>query len=132
MLNIRTLPGESLDALIGRLKAAVADDGVDFDVQWRGEEGPPSSPASPMFAAIDEAVRSLDPSLRTIPYLSTGATDSAALRRIGVKAYGLLPFPLTQEDEDRMHGHDERVSITSLDFGLRLAYEIVTRVGRSG
>jgi acetylornithine deacetylase/succinyl-diaminopimelate desuccinylase-like protein len=31
-----------------------------------------------------------------------------------------------------MHGHDERVSITSLDFGLRLAYEIVTRVGRSG
>ena len=63
-----------------------------------------------------------------MPYLSTGATDSAPLRSLGVHAYGLLPFPLTQEDENRMHGHDERVPIASLSFAVRLTWDIVWRM----
>jgi acetylornithine deacetylase/succinyl-diaminopimelate desuccinylase-like protein len=127
-LNIRTLPGESLDAMIARLSAAAGQAGIELEVLSRGHEGPPSSPTSAMFLAIEAAVSAIDPAVRTIPYLSTGATDSAALRRIGVQAYGLLPFPLTQEDEDRMHGHDERVSVSSLSFGVRLTYEIALRM----
>ena len=42
----------------------------------------------------------------TVPYMSTGATDSARLRRLGVQSLGLLPFPMSQDDEDRMHGND--------------------------
>jgi acetylornithine deacetylase/succinyl-diaminopimelate desuccinylase-like protein len=81
-----------------------------------------------MFDAIRESVRELEPDLRVVPYLSTGATDSAALRRLGIKAYGLLPFPLTEEDEGRMHGHDERVPVTSLGFGVRVIYGIIQRM----
>jgi acetylornithine deacetylase/succinyl-diaminopimelate desuccinylase-like protein len=66
-----------------------------------------------------------------VPYLSTGATDSATLRAAGIACYGLLPFPLTQEEEDRMHGHDERLSVESLGFGLRLTRGIVERVAFS-
>jgi acetylornithine deacetylase/succinyl-diaminopimelate desuccinylase-like protein len=61
--------------------------------------------------------------------LGAGATDSAALRRIGINAYGILPFPMAKEDEARMHGHDERVSIDSLMFGVRVIYESVVRMG---
>jgi acetylornithine deacetylase/succinyl-diaminopimelate desuccinylase-like protein len=90
---------------------------------------PPASPFdSEMFAAIRDAVRELDPALAVVPYLSTGATDSARLRALGVQAYGVLPFPLEQADEERMHGHDERVPLTSLEFGVRLVYGIVKRV----
>ena len=54
--------------------------------------------------------------------MSTGATDSAELRSIGVNCYGILPFPLTEGDEARMHGHDERISLKSFSEGLAFIY----------
>jgi acetylornithine deacetylase/succinyl-diaminopimelate desuccinylase-like protein len=81
-----------------------------------------------MFAAIESAAKSIDPDLTVVPYLSTGGTDSAHLRRLGINAYGILPFPMEQSDEERMHGHDERVPVKSLHFGARLIFEAVLRV----
>lgn len=128
--NVRTLPGESVDDIVSRLKVIVDDPKIVIDVTQRGEEAPASDPDSEMFAAIAESVRSINPEIAVVPYLSTGVTDSARLRRIGVKAYGILPFPMVQEDEERMHGHDERVPIESLHFGTRLIYDATLRVAR--
>jgi acetylornithine deacetylase/succinyl-diaminopimelate desuccinylase-like protein len=47
-----------------------------------------------------------------------------------MQAFGLLPFPMNQDDEDRMHGNDERVPLASLDFGTRMIYGAVSRVAR--
>lgn len=127
-LNVRTLPGESLDALVARLAKAVGDPLVELAVTERGLDAPASDFDSPMFAAIVEAVRELDPSLAVVPYMSTGATDSARLRAEGMQAFGVLPFPLEQEDEDRMHGNDERVPVESLHFGVRMIHGAVLRV----
>ena len=44
------------------------------------------------------------PDAAVVPMLSTGATDGAALRAAGIPTYGILPLPLEQEDELRMHG----------------------------
>src|SRR5258705_417146 len=96
----------------------------------RGKDAPASDFASPMFAAIRESASALDPSLATVPYLSTGATDSARLRAWGMQAFGLLPFPMNQDDEDRMHGNDERIPLASLEFGTRLVYGAIARVAR--
>ena len=66
--------------------------------------------------------------ITVVPYLSTGATDSADLRRAGIKAYGLLPFPLEMPVEEAMHGNDERVSVENLGFGVRFLYDILRYV----
>jgi acetylornithine deacetylase/succinyl-diaminopimelate desuccinylase-like protein len=129
-LNVRTLPGQSVEALARRLRRAVGDRAVTIEVSAHGHDAPPSDVRSPMFAAIAESIESLDPRTAVVPYLSTGATDSARLRRMGVKAYGLLPFPLDQGDEERMHAHDERVSVESLAYGVRLVYGVVGRMTR--
>ncbi|HVD06148.1 MAG TPA: hypothetical protein VNB89_09030, partial [Gemmatimonadaceae bacterium] len=65
-----------------------------------------------------------------VPYLSTGATDSARLRQMGIQAYGILPFPMNQDDEDRMHGNDERIPLESLLFGTKVIYGAMLRVTR--
>jgi acetylornithine deacetylase/succinyl-diaminopimelate desuccinylase-like protein len=129
-LNIRTLPGQSVDGVVKRLEKVVGDPLVDIAVTNRGADSPASDFHSPMFAAIRESVGALDPSMAVVPYLSTGATDSARLRNWGMQAFGLLPFPMTQDDEDRMHGNDERVPLESLDFGTRLIYGAISRVAR--
>jgi acetylornithine deacetylase/succinyl-diaminopimelate desuccinylase-like protein len=130
-LNVRTLPGQSVDSVVRRLRAAVNDSLVTVEVTERGEDSPASDFRSPMFRAIADATRELDPSMTTVPYLSTGATDSARLRVWGMQAFGVLPFPLNQDDEDRMHGNDERVPVESLLFGTRLIYGAVVRVAGS-
>jgi acetylornithine deacetylase/succinyl-diaminopimelate desuccinylase-like protein len=129
-LNVRTLPGRSIDGVVARLRRAVDDRNVSIEVTREGEDAPVSDHRSPMFAAVAESITSLDPRTTVVPYLSTGATDSARLRRMGVEAYGLLPFPLAQDDEDRMHAHDERVPIESLGYGVRVVYGIVRRMVR--
>jgi acetylornithine deacetylase/succinyl-diaminopimelate desuccinylase-like protein len=129
-LNIRTLPGQSIDGVVKRLERLVNDSLVDFTITSRGTDAPASDFGSPMFAAIRESASALDPSLATVPYLSTGATDSARLRAWGMQAFGLLPFPLNQDDEERMHGNDERIPLASLEFGTKLVYGAVSRVAR--
>ena len=130
LLNIRTLPGQSIDAVVSRLRRVIDDPRVEVTIVDRGEDAPASDFASPMFEAIAETVKELAPDMVTVPYMSTGATDSARLRQLGMQAYGLLPFPMDQEDEDRMHGNDERIPLASLDFGTRLMFGAVHRVAR--
>ena len=129
-LNVRTLPGQSLEAVLARLRRAVGDPLVTFEVRSRGEDAPASDFHSPMFQALRESVRDLDPSLLVVPYLSTGATDSAQLRAWGMQAFGVLPFPMNMDDEERMHGHDERVPVSAMGFGTRLIYGVIARVAR--
>ena len=129
-LNVRTLPDQPIDSLVKRLNKVVGDSLVDIAVTERGEDSPASDFHSPMFNAIRESVHALDPSMSVVPYLSTGATDSARLRLWGMQAFGLLPFPMNQDDEDRMHGNDERIPLASLEFGTRMIYGAVLRVAR--
>lgn len=129
-LNVRTLPGESLTRLLAALKRAIADPLVEIAVAERGINAPASSLRSPMFKALAETIEELRPGLVTVPYLSTGATDSARLRAAGIQAFGLLPFPLEPGDEARMHGHDERVAQSAFDFGTRLVFGAIYRVAR--
>ena len=129
VLNVRTMPGHSIDDVASRLRAVIGDDDVHVAVTARSADSPPSDIDSAMFRAIADSVKELDPTMAVVPYLGAGATDSAALRRIGINAYGVLPFPMRKEDEERMHGHDERVSIEGLLFGVKLIYESVRRVG---
>ena len=129
-LNVRTLPGQSIDSVVARLARVVHDTLVTLTITDRGEEAPASDFHSAMFTAIADATRTLAPEMITVPYLSTGATDSARLRRLGMQAYGILPFPLNQDDEDRMHGNNERIPLASLAFGTRLVYESIVRVAR--
>jgi acetylornithine deacetylase/succinyl-diaminopimelate desuccinylase-like protein len=128
VLNVRTIPGNSIEDVMTRLRACVPDPDISFSVAAHTDEAPASDPDSVMFKAIAESAQELDPSMTVVPYLSTGGTDSAHLRRLGIDSYGILPFPMEQSDEERMHGHDERVPVASLYFGMRLIFESIRRV----
>jgi acetylornithine deacetylase/succinyl-diaminopimelate desuccinylase-like protein len=129
-LNIRTLPGQSIDSVVGRLRRVVADKQIKFEIDRDTIDAPASSFRSPMFTAIADATKSVDSTITVVPYMSTGATDSARLRAWGVQTYGVLPFPLAQEDEERMHGNDERVPVESLLFGTKVIYLATLNVAR--
>lgn len=127
-LNVRTLPGHSIDDVVRDLGRVVNDAHIAITIVSRGEDSPTSDFAAPMFVAIADAARALNPDLTVVPYLGTGATDSAPMRRFGVQAFGILPFPMELGDEERMHGNDERIPLDSLEFGTRLIHDAIVRV----
>lgn len=132
LLDVRTGPGESVDAVVDRLRRLVRDPHVTVELTHRGDTAPATPFETPFAAAIADAARALDPAITVQPYLSAGATDGAVLRRHGVLTYGLLPFPLDAADEGRMHGADERVPVAALVFGVRLVHGAVCRLAAAG
>lgn len=126
VVNIRLLPGNSLDPLIGKLRQLVNDPQVRFEVEpGGGESAPSSSPTSDLYGSIVRVTGREFPSAPLVPYMSTGATDSMPLRMRTVQAYGLLPFPLSEEDVLRMHADDERIPLDSFRKGVEYLYNIV-------
>jgi acetylornithine deacetylase/succinyl-diaminopimelate desuccinylase-like protein len=126
-LNIRLLPGHSIQELIAQLGKAVNDPQVRFElVSDAGENAPPSELDSPIFKSIEKITSQDFPGAVVLPFLSTGATDSAQLRLHKVQAYGLLPFPLVDADDARMHADDERIPLDSFRKGVAFLYHVVS------
>jgi acetylornithine deacetylase/succinyl-diaminopimelate desuccinylase-like protein len=126
VLNIRLLPGNQLDPLLGKLKQLVNDPQIRFETQPNGGEAAPSSSLeSDLYATIKTVSAQQFAGAPVVPYMSTGATDSARLRMRNVQAYGLDPFPLTEDDLMRMHADDERIPIDSFRRGIQFLYAVV-------
>jgi acetylornithine deacetylase/succinyl-diaminopimelate desuccinylase-like protein len=45
---------------------------------------------------------------------------------LGTKVYGFSPMFTPMSELDRVHGHDERISLDNIAFGTRVLYEIVS------
>ena len=85
--------------VVNRLEHIVLEPGSDNRDHPSSERRPASDPGSEMFAAIAESAHDLDPKIAVVPYLSTGVgTAVRAPAPLGVKAYGVLPFPMVQSE----------------------------------
>ena len=125
-LNVRLLPGNMIDSVIAKLTQVVNDPQVRFEVDTSmGQPAPSSSTDTDLYREIGKVGAQLFPGVVELPMMSTGATDSAPLRMRNVQAYGLLPFPVTQDDILRMHADDERISIDAFRKGVEFLYDIV-------
>ncbi len=127
MLNVRLLPGDTIDVLLGDLTKLVNDTTIRFEVQPdAGLAAPPSSLESDFYATISKAATQEFAGVPVLPFMSAGATDSAQLRLHNVQAYGVSPFPMADEDTRRMHGDDERIPLASFDKGVDFLARIIS------
>lgn len=126
-IDVRTLPGTDQNALLAHLRS-VAGDGVEVDsvvtlppVEWPAD--------AEIVTLMREALASADPEGIPVPMMITPGTDAKAFSRLGIPTYGFAPlrldadFPFLQ----LFHGHDERVPVSALAFGLPVLHEVVHR-----
>jgi len=106
------------------LKEIVNDSEVEWEVLQAAE--PTESPVNTeLFSVIQKTVRRFNPKAIAVPYLSPGGTDSRYFRQRGITAYGFFPIILSEDELQRMHGIDERISLENLKQGMRILYETV-------
>jgi acetylornithine deacetylase/succinyl-diaminopimelate desuccinylase-like protein len=127
VVNVRLLPGDTIDVLVNDLNKLVNDPSVKLEVMLDGGlAAPNSSIETELYALITKVSAKEFGGAPVLPFLSPGATDSAQLRLHNVQAYGLRPFPLSEEDDARIHGDDERIPLASFAKGVDLLTRIVT------
>jgi acetylornithine deacetylase/succinyl-diaminopimelate desuccinylase-like protein len=125
-MNIRLLPGNQIEPLLGKLRALLNDPQIRLETQQSDQETAPSSAIeSELMTSITRVTAQTFSGAVAFPAMDTFATDSARLRLRSVQAYGLLPFPLTSEDEWRMHSEDERIPVQSFQKGIEFLAAIV-------
>ena len=124
-LNIRLIPGDTIDLVVNDLKKLVNDPQIKWDIRPDGGFAAPNSSLDNEFFALITKVSAQEfGGVPVLPFMSTGATDSAQLRLHNVQAYGLRPMPLTEEDQRRVHGDEERLPVASFAKGV----DCITRI----
>lgn len=126
-LDCRLLPGVDHRQWIIDVKTVVDDPRVSIDLMFQSETEP-SDPDSDLIQMAGEVIRGYEEDALFVPTISSWFTDSRVCRRLGVPAYGFIPFLLTAEDYAGIHGHNERVSLQNLRMGIQILYELTRRL----
>jgi acetylornithine deacetylase/succinyl-diaminopimelate desuccinylase-like protein len=126
-LDIRTLPGTDQGELLAHLRRVVgADISVEAVVALPAVEWPADAE---IVELMRDTLASADPDATVVPMMITPGTDAKALVQLGIPCYGFAPLRLEADFPflELFHGHDERVPVSALAFGLPALAEVVAR-----
>ncbi len=128
----RTLPGQTDASFLAELREVLGPD-ARLEVM-RSLPPVEVSEKTPMFAHLSRTLLEHDPLGLPIPFVIPGFTDAKAYARLGSKCYGFAPVrfdPTHDVSFSRMyHGHDERVPVDGLHWGLRVLFDAVEGFAR--
>lgn len=128
-LDIRLLPDQDTAAFRAELVKVVNDTAVHWTTILPPKPPLESPIETDLFRAVERAAHERDPKALITTVMLTGATDRPTYRALGIVTYGLDPFKVELEDDQRgVHGNDERVSLENLRFGPHFFYDILRYV----
>jgi acetylornithine deacetylase/succinyl-diaminopimelate desuccinylase-like protein len=122
----RSLPGQTSADLVEEVKRAVGHD-VEIEIL---RDMPPieNQPESELWDLMKGAIERNHPGAHVVPYLAPGFTDAKSWSRLGTRCYGFMPLRFPDDGTrfaDLFHGHDERIPVDGLKWGVNVLYEVV-------
>jgi acetylornithine deacetylase/succinyl-diaminopimelate desuccinylase-like protein len=119
VIDSRFLPGyeqelfDTIDELIGEhvTREFITKD-IAVETDFNGE----------IVDAMAAALKAEDPRGVAMPYLMSGGTDAKSFSQLGIRCFGFSPLllPADLDFTSLFHGIDERVPVSSLQFGVRV------------
>ncbi|HEX5039288.1 MAG TPA: M20/M25/M40 family metallo-hydrolase [Candidatus Limnocylindria bacterium] len=126
-IDVRTLPDTDQEALLEHLQEVVGDRAsVEAVVTLPAIEWPADAE---IVTHMTDVLRAADPEATPLPMMITLGTDAKALAQLGIPCYGFAPVKLEADVPflSLFHGHDERIPVSALAFGLPVLAEVVAR-----
>ncbi len=128
-INLRIMPGESIDSVIAHIRESIGELPVTIT-----KVGPSTEPTP--IASTESAGYRLVSGLAAkvfgapvAPLMTIGVTDSRHMNVLTSDIYRFSPFQLSSEDIGTAHGFNERISVKN--FGFMLAFYQQLLVGGS-
>ncbi len=122
----RSLPGQTTADLIAEVRRTI---GEDVEIEVLREMPPVEQEAeSALWDLMKSALERHHPGAIVVPYLAPGFTDAKSWSRLGCRSYGFMPLRFPDDGTkfgDLYHGHDERIPVEGLKWGVQVLYEVV-------
>lgn len=112
--NMRYSHHQGGEASIEAVKKLAAQFDIETIVLDGGISSPISDHESRAFRLVEAAVSKAFPDVITSPYLMTGASDSRFMSRISDNCMRFVPFLISDQQLDSVHGIDENVDVSTL------------------
>lgn len=122
VLNVRILPGDSIKSVVDRITKVVNDSKITISVLNEDEAAgpsPESSVKSEGYLLLEQMLGEVVEDSVVLPYLATTASDARNYTVCCKNAFRYAPMILNQEELDRIHGVDERISYENYGLGIR-------------
>jgi acetylornithine deacetylase/succinyl-diaminopimelate desuccinylase-like protein len=124
----RTLPGQTDADLLRELREVLGPD-VELEIIKSAPPVVTDPIESPLFEIIKRRVEEREPGAVVIPYMIPGFTDAKYFSQMGARWYGFSPVKIEKGSGIRFaemfHGHDERVPIAGLAWGVEVLDAVV-------
>ena len=110
-VNFRLLPGDSVGAVIRRVKEIVNDPQIQVKTLGEGRAASPvSGTDNAAFTTLARTIKSVFPQALVAPYVVVGATDARAYASLCPQAtYRFMPVLMDQAAIESLHGTNERL-----------------------
>ncbi len=129
VVNFRILPGQSIADVCEYIRFILKDDRVSFEPMDQKAMEP--SPLSPIdgeaFEHLASVVGEIWPGTAVAPYIMLGGTDSRNFCEISERVYRFTPMVVIEDDLNRVHGVNERISLQSLFDMVDTIYRLIPR-----
>lgn len=124
VVNCRILPTETAAQTQQTLIKVVANDRIVITPIQDPKPSPPSPLNPEVMRPLERITAEMWPGVPVVPVMSTGATDSLYLRKIGIPVYGVSGL-FSDIDDSRAHGKDERIGVKEFYEGQEFLYRLV-------
>ncbi len=129
-LDVRLLPGENPNDFLAELAKIIADPLIKIE-NVNTFKPPNSSPLdTELFRAIARVTKLHHPEALITTKMLSGYTESQLYRQLGIVSYGWAPIYTTVEENEGVHGNNERITLKNVREGTREFYEVVIEIAR--
>jgi len=124
-LDCRLVPDQEPEEFLETVTEVVDDENIVIEPLLISS--PAASPTdSELYEAIRTATQSIERQATLGSSVLAGFTDGRFLRERGIVSYGFDPFKASNGDLRGVHGIDEKLSISDLEFAIRYCHSVLS------
>ncbi|MFW5694778.1 MAG: M20/M25/M40 family metallo-hydrolase [Alkalispirochaeta sp.] len=130
-VNVRILPGETVESVRRRFVQVISDPEVTVDVLNPAGSGDPVDAAptdTEVYRQLRGVVSKHFPDAVPAPYLVTATTDSKHYRHVAQAIYRFLPVRMNPALMDTIHGVDERIGVGDYLSMIEFYLDLITQL----
>ncbi len=116
------------ETLRERLQQIADDYGIDVELDTSRNATPVSSYDTEAFRLLESVIEEVYPEAVTVPFILGGGTDARNYSGVSENIFRFLPMNVDSDQQMRVHGIDENVSIDRLEETVRFYKTLVSKL----
>jgi carboxypeptidase PM20D1 len=126
LVNLRILPGETVQSVMIRVKKTIRDKRVvvrPYQEAWNPSKT--TNLKSRSYKVLKHTIEAIFPKIAVAPYLNPGTSDSRHYTKLSDNILRFVPIVMKDGDAERLHGINERISEDNYKDCIRFYFRFI-------